>query len=190
MNTKQIFISWGITTPEVDYLPEYLISTLPSNCFFIDSLPLAVDKDDSIKFDQIEKELYGEMQKKLLNIATKLWLYCDVYFESDLLFRDQTIKKVQDLFPEVYDNFRHISSVQAKSDLIQVADINQLRALLELSYKDIIDLSLYFDQYQIMITPSWSCFFTFINSKAKLDLIQHIINVEGLYLRKFSSNHS
>jgi hypothetical protein len=184
MNEKQIFDKWGVIIPEADQLLEYLFSALPDKCFYIDSLPLTVTREHGEKYDQVEDELFDGMQDKALNILKKLWLYSDVYFESELLFQKQTIQKIKAALPEVYEKLHLIFPVQSESELIQILDIEQLRTLLKLSYKDLIDLSFYFDQYQMLVIPSWSCFITFLNDQSKFDFIKHVINVEGLYVRK------
>lgn len=183
MNSNQIFKNWGLNIQNAGYLPEYLIGILPSKCYFIDSLPLHVDSVNAIKFDQVEETLIEQSHKKILNIATKLWLYNDVYFESDLFYHDKTLKKIQKIIPEKCKTFHEILAASPPKKNISIFDLNQLDFIIELAQKDIIDITLFFYQYQTMIIPTWSCYFMFINNCNNINVIEKIVNVEGMYLR-------
>jgi hypothetical protein len=151
----------------------------------MDSLPIKVDKENSNKFDQVEKNQYNELQEKITKILTKLWLYNDVYLNSELLFQDQAAKKANKSSPSLYDKFQELRSNSNEFDTLKIVDLSQLNAILELSNNDIIDALFIFEQYQIILVSSWSCYFAFINDLSRLDSIEKIVNVEGLYLRRF-----
>ena len=179
---EHLLKDWGISITDDEYIPEYLIKRYPSKCFYIDSLPMPISESRIVKFDQLEELLYKKMQEAIFNIIIKLWLYNDVFCKSDLIYEKQTATKIKKIYPKKYHIFHHITS---QSNFIKIDDLEQLKLLLELSYKNIIDILLLFDSFQLIIVPSWSCYFLFFNDISKIKLVKEIINVEGLYLRPY-----
>lgn len=178
MNTEQFLYKCEITLPKVEYLPEYLIDKYLDDCFFIDWTPMAVSKENAYKFDQVEDYYFEKAKEKFLNVIKKLWLYNNVHFDSELIYEIEPSDKI----PK--------SLSQEFSELIKSTEIkktSQLELLIDLSYRDIIDISLIFEQFQILIIPSWSCFFTFIKDSSYKKILEEIVRTEGLYLRNASS---
>lgn len=175
MNTEQFLYDCGIVLPKVEFIPEYLIDTYSDDCFFIDWLPMNVSKENAHKFDQLEDDYYEKTKGKFLNILKKLWLYDNVYFDSELIYEIEPSDKISE------------SLLQEFNELIKSTKISkssQLELLIDLSYRNIIDISLVFEQFQILITPSWSCYFTFIKDSSYKKFLEEIVRTEGLYLRK------
>ena len=63
-----------------------------------------------------------------------------------------------------------------------------LRSLMQLSRNNVIDLVLAFEKLHVVIVPSWSCFFLFVEDDSVLPLIKDILGAEGLCLRNASAN--
>jgi len=184
MKYEQIMLNWGVSFPDDSFIPEYLTNSYPNKCFFVDSLPTTVHKEYLSKFDQVEVVQYNDLQEKIAKIMLKLWLYNDVYFKSELLFQNQAETKARSLSPRIYDELRKLKSYSIKTETLKIVDISQLNLILDLCDNDIIDALFIFQQYQIILVPSWSCYFAFINDLSRLNAIEKIINVEGLYLRR------
>lgn len=69
-----------------------------------------------------------------------------------------------------------------------VREERHLNALMRLSRNNIIDLAFAFCELHIVIVPSWSCFFLFVENDSVLPLIEDILCTEGLHMRKVSEN--
>ena len=186
---NSILQRWGLNITLDGYVPELLLDKFPGNCFYIDSLPILVGVENVKKFEQTEKIMFKSMQLKMRNIITKLWLYNDVYLNSELLLKEETIMCNNKINKELQGKIAKLFINNGKSDIWEINQQSQINLILELGYKDVIDVALYFEQYQVLIVASWSCFFTYIGDLSKLDILGKIVNIEGLYLRRNQSNN-
>lgn len=184
MDSIQLLKSWGVNTSSSDYIPEYLLKTNPDSCYFIDSLPFVVPKQYASKFDQIENEFKMQFSKKYNNIIKKLWLYNDTFLESEMLVQKHIQNKILNINKNSKLCFDNIFLNSNQPNLIYIQRLDDLQLLLQLCNDDLIDASIFFEQYQLMLVPSWSCYFVYMNDTTKLKLLEKIVNVEGLYLRK------
>jgi hypothetical protein len=180
-------LDWGVPFSEDDYIPEFLINTFPSKCFFVDSLPATVHKENSSKFDQVEKILYNVLKDKIDKILIILWLYNDVYLKSELLTQNLEIKNAHKLSPILLLEYEKLKQNSNGAELVKIVDLTQLNAVLELSNSEVIDSLMIFEQYQSIVISSWSCYFIYIHDLSKLEIIEKIVNVVGLYLRRHGS---
>lgn len=167
------------------YLPDLLMEAEPLNCFYVDTLPISVCEKNAEKLDQLDVYLKDELHAKTSILLKKLWLYNDTFLKSDLLveffnsnndFKTDKIivKNIKDFFPK-----QNIKSV------LRLSDLKQLDLILQLSFEDKIDLMLIFNQFQLILIASWSCLFAFFNDLSNKELVEKMINLEGLYLRPF-----
>ena len=156
---------WGIDIEiNNEYIPSVLLERYPSKCRFIDYLPKTISEKYAYKFDQVEKEIYNITYHRIYNCILKLWMYDDVYYESKLL------QSRNNIFKKKLTN--------------RIENASHLKKLLKLSQKNKIDLTLVFKELQLVIIPSWSSFFVFIQDENKFYFLDDILRTEGLHLRK------
>jgi hypothetical protein len=167
------------------YLPELLMETEPENCFYVDTLPKSVCEKNAAKFDQVEDYLKNELQIKISNVVKKLWLYDDTFLKSDLLLELYNIKDGLKKDKTVVKNIKDYFPKQKDKSIFQLSDFKQLDLILELSFADRIDLMLIFEQFHLILISSWTCFFAYIGDLSNKELIERVVNVEGLYLRPY-----
>lgn len=174
MSIQQILKSWGIIiSDEYSYLPEFLLKNYSEKCYFADFFPKKILKTYAAKYGQIESEVYDLICERMYKVILKFWVYDNLYFESELLHSKNSWK---------YSNIRRKLSKNMITNCVETKD--QLSLLLQLSKENIIDLALAFEEIHMIIIPSWSCFFVFIEDNASLQLMKNIFESEGLYLRK------
>lgn len=177
MTIQQIVKSWGIFFPEENnnyfYLPEYLLQAYPSKCYFADFFPKQISKNNSNKHAQIESRVYDLICERMYRVILKLWVYDTLYFESELLSSRVFFNK--------YFAKKKLRKNMPTNCIEQEED---LRTLMLLSKNNVIDISLAFEENHIIIIPSWSCFFLFVENDLTLPLIKDILVTEGLFLRK------
>lgn len=114
---------------------------------------------------------------RIYRAILKLWVYDNLYFESELLPSRMFLKK--------YFRRRKLLKKLTTNCIEKEED---LRTLMDLSKNNVIDIVLAFEKNHIVIIPSWSCFFLFVEDDSALPLIKDALGAEGLYLRKASAN--
>lgn len=173
--------SWGVF-PEGNngdlYLPEYLLKRYPSKCYFADFFPKSISKSYAYKHTQIESEVYDLINKRMYRAILKLWVYDNLYFESELLSSRMLFKKYYFRRRKLLRNLT-TNCIEKEEDL---------RTLMHLSRNNVIDIVLAFEKNHIVIIPSWSCFFLFVEDDLALPLIKDVLGAEGLCLREPSAN--
>ena len=178
MIIQEIAESWGIVFPKRNddylFLPEYLLQEYPSKCYFADFFPKQISESDANKHTQIESVIYDLIYSRMYRVILKLWMYDNLYFESELLSDRTPCKKYlrKKLLKKMTTN-----CIEKEEDL---------RTLMLLSKKNIIDIVLAFEKNHILVIPSWSCFFMFVEDERTLPLIKDILSTEGLFLRNSS----
>ena len=60
-----------------------------------------------------------------------------------------------------------------------------MKLLLQLSKDNSIDLILVFEEFRVVLIPSWSCFFMFVEDDSVLPFVKDIFMMEGLYIRNY-----
>ena len=179
MGIKQMVKSWGVIFPEgnndFSYLPEKLLQEDSSKCYFADFFPKVISEEYAYKYTQIEREIYDLICNRMYRAILKMWVYDDLYFESELLSSRMPLKKEmkrRKLLKKMSTN-----CIEREEDL---------RVLMQLSRDNVIDLVLAFEKLHILIVPSWCSFFLFIDDNGALPLIKEALCTEGLYLRNVS----
>ena len=97
MTIQQMVRSWGVILPEDNndylYLPEHLLQNYSSKCYFADYFPKAISKSYAYKHTQIERKIYDLICNRMYHVVLKLWVYDNLYFESELLSSKMRFKK-------------------------------------------------------------------------------------------------
>ena len=194
-NILTILEKWGIKVPQENYYIEYLSDCYPDKIMYIDQCPFSVgDKHSQVDifFQEVldgtlEKGKFMHLEVKYRNILTKLWLYNNVFAESNIANvniknRLKVIdKQYLNLYPKLFSKF-------TKSSFVNIVDKVDLELLIQLGARDIINAAFYFEEYELLIIPSWSCLIVYFNNLNKVNIVEKIINIEGLYLRSSISD--
>jgi hypothetical protein len=185
-----ILKNFGINIPEDAYFLEYLKDNKPKNFFYIDQCPFKVGEKHSqidmfyqeVLDGEVSKRSFLELELKYRNIMTKLWLYNDLFVESNI--KDIRItnkhKKIDKQYVKYLQPLIHKFE---RSDNICVDEKIELELLVQLGIRDIAYTAFYFSDYKLIIVPSWSCFIAYFNDLSKINIVKEIISTEGLYLR-------
>lgn len=179
MCVRQILKSWGILLPEEcdESLPEILLEKYSEKCYFADFFPKAISITHADKHSQLENKIYNLICTRMYNVVLKLWVYDNLYFGSELLPSRTVIKK---------KFLRRKLLKQMETNCIEKEQ--HLRILMQLSKQNIIDLVLVFENLHIVIVPSWSCYFMFVEDSTSLALIKEVVHTEGLHLRNTATD--
>lgn len=174
--------TWGVIKSEQEIscsdIPEYLLKNYPSKCFYVDFFPEVINKENAYKHDQIEEKVYNLEYDRMYNVLLKLWVYDNLYFESELLHDNVSLKKVP-----LLQTFKRLK-LSKKLNTALIDNEKNLYSLMNLSRKNVIDLVFVFEELHIVIVPFWACFFMFIENDYKSSFIKEIVNLEGLHIRK------
>lgn len=152
--------------------------------FFIDKCMFEVnEKHDQIDcfYDGLKNkndlQTYLDIEKKYINIFEQLWLYnkVTVYGDKDTN-NNRKIKKVLSRYEMKYYkmNYNNNSVCNTKSLL----DI-----LVKIANRDAGNFVFYFENFKCLIVPLWSCYGIYFNDITKINIVEKIVNVNGLYLR-------
>lgn len=173
MTIQQIVKTWGVSIPDYSgsvYLPDYLMQNYPSKCYYAGYYPKIVPVEYTHKYLDIESDVLKLVCERMYHAIFKLWVYDDLYFESELLNSANLSKK----------RFkRRKLSKKIETNLIDDAEI--LKELLDLSNNEVIDIVLAFEKHHILMIPSWTSFFLFVENDSCLTFIRDILNTEGLH---------
>ena len=83
---------------------------------------------------------------------------------------------------EMFDSVYYIRDLSEISGMTKnKADVHDALSKTE---NNIIDIVLAFEENHIVMIPSWSCFFLFVEDDSTLPLIKDLLGTEGLFLRK------
>lgn len=181
---------WGISVTDKDDYTEYLRTEYPDKFYYIDQCPLLVGEKHSqvdIFFQEVldgtlSKKQFLGLEQKYRNTLNILWLYNNVFVESDItsIIIDKKTEKIdkqyRDLYPILLDKFSNCS-------FVNIQDRNELELLVQLGIRNVIYTAFYFEEYELLIIPSWSCLIIYFNDCNRIDIVEKIVNVEGLYLR-------
>ena len=184
---------WGINVPEeADYYVEFLRDSHPSKFYYIDQCPFSVGEKHSevdmffqeVLEGSLPKEKFMALELKYRNILTKIWLYNNVYVESNICD-----KRIKNKSKKIDKEYRHLYSKLvdkfSKDNFVKITDKSELELLVQLGNRDVNYTAYYFQEYELLIIPSWSCFIAYFNDISKLNIVEKIVNTEGLYLRPF-----
>lgn len=177
-----------LLTDEVDYT-EYLKNNFANNFFFIDQCPYDVDAKygqvefmfDEISNDKQMKQKFFLYELKFINIISTLWLYNRVLVSSDVGQHKKRIKKNMKGISR--KNLNILEQKLSTSKTTEIVELEELELLVRLGVRNLAETEFYFDNYDLLIVPSWSCFIIYFNDLDKVHIIEKIINVHGLFLR-------
>jgi hypothetical protein len=195
-SSNDILKKWGIYQSEDIYLPEYLMQIKPRNISYIDQCPFSVGEKHSqieliyqeVMDGNILEDDFLDIEKKYRNVMVKLWLYCDLFVESKMI-QDVNIEKIYDKIEKKYhNNVKELKKnfLGTEANFVKIDNRIDLELLVQLSFRDIIDCSFYFWDYQMIIIPSFSCFIVYFNDLKNKNILKNIVTTEGLYLREYS----
>lgn len=192
-NDFNVLESWGINIPdEYDCPLEYINQKFPKNVFSIDSCPYTVLSNE--KYEQFEvyyqqvlkgklnKKSFIEYENKFLNVIIKLWLYniTRVEFYSDW----HLIRKHRRIDKKYRKKIKVLKNKLRTSNIFEVTDRLELELIVQLSIRDdTIGTAFYFEDYKILIIPSWSYFIVYFKNIDMKEIVKDIVMTEGLYLR-------
>jgi hypothetical protein len=191
-NILFVLEKWGINISKNEDYIEHLRNSNPYNFFYIDRCPLKVgEKHNQIDIffqevleDTISKEKFLNLELKYRSILIKLWLYNKLFVESNI-YKTKIRKKHNVIDKQFRKLYTKLFNKFAKNDFVNVENKDELELLVQLSTKDAIYAAFYFEEYELLVIPSWSCLITYFNDLSKLELVEKIVNTEGLYLRPF-----
>lgn len=194
MTIKSLLHQWNVSIPEDIYLFDYFLENKRSNCFFIDKLPLTVSKENGNKFDQIDifyqEVLEGKADKadflqieiKYRNVMTKLWLYSELYVELDVetvnksIINDVVEPKYQKILTSLFEKSQELKT-------IEILEKDELEFWVQIGIRDVAFPIFHFMDYQLLLTPSWSCYVAYLHEPSKFQIIKDIAMSEGLFVR-------
>jgi len=194
MNIKNILKNWDLSVPDNMGISEYLLENKKSNCFFIDKFPFAVSRENGNKFDQVDiyfqevlegkavKDDFLQIESKYRNVMIKLWLYNKLYVELDMETVNKNIvnnviePQYQNLFASISDNIQEIK-------IIEILEKEQVEFWVQMGIRDVAFPIFYFEDYQLLLAPSWSCYIAYLHDQTKLNIIKNIAMSEGLFIR-------
>ena len=179
---------WGINISDSDWYPEYLLKNYPDKSFYIDKFPLSVE--NAHKFNQVDvffqkvkgkalRDKFLLMEKKYINVLTKLWLYNQV-FVGATIHMDEDFKKIDKKYVKGYQK---LQLRLKQSGLAEITDKKELDYLIQLGTRDIAEIAFYCKEYELIIIPSWSCFIIYFNNLSKFKIVKDIVESEGMFLR-------
>jgi len=195
MSIKNLLENWGISVPNDTELAEYLCENEMSKIFYIDKLPLTVSKENYKKFDQVDiffqevlerkisKDEFLLIETKYRNFMTKLWLYNKLYVELDV----ETVNKniISDVVDSQYE--KYLSSLSDGNQELYPMEILEKEILefwVQIGVRDAAFPIFFFEDYQLLLIPTWSCFLAYQNDPSKQQIVKDIATSEGLFLRK------
>ncbi|MEE3333635.1 MAG: hypothetical protein VZR54_05080 [Ruminococcus sp.] len=178
MNVHHFFEKYNISINSIDSISEYLIEYEANNCIIIDTLPKKVSIENNYKFEQIEHHIYDKVYfEKILTILKKLWLYDNMFFYSELLYTKKTKSNIPFFKRKEY---KFLLNSKEK----EITTVGQLELLNKLNNNGIIDIAYFLNEFELLITPCWNCFLVYFNKNDYRDLVQELIELEGLFIRK------
>lgn len=194
MTINNILEKWNINIPEDMYFIDYLIENKKTNCFFIDKLPLTVSRENGNKFDQIDifyqevldgkasKEDFLKIEIKYRNAIIKFWMYNRLYVILDV----ETVNKkiIKDILEPQYQKYLSlISDTNSETIVKEVLEKEELEFWIQIGIRDAAFPVFYFEDYKLLLTPSWSCYVAYLHKISKRQIVKEIVISEGLFVR-------
>lgn len=118
---------------------------------------------------------YFDYEKKFLNIFEQIWLY-----NKTLVYGDNNKKYIKKAISN--SELRYYNSNFKSGDECCSKDL--LDILVKISSRDVGTFLFYFEEFNCLIIPLWSCMAIYFGDTSKISVIEKIINVNGLYLRR------
>lgn len=185
MTLLKMLQSWGVIedleSAEDIFLPEYLGEKYPAKCFFADIFPVSVETKNAHKYDQLEEKVCNLVYDRMQRVLWKLWALDNLWFESYLLYNKH----------ETRESFWNLAKKRRLAKQLKTRCIEReehLDKLLQLSQKNVIDLAFSLENMRVILVPSWACFFLFVEDEKVLPVLEEILTVEGLHLRRHAEN--
>ena len=194
MTINSILQQWNVNIPDDIYLFDYLLDNKRSDCFFVDKLPLTVSKKNSSKFDQIDiffqevlegnasRDDFLQIENKYRNFMTKLWLYNKLFVVLDMETVNE--RKIKDILEPQYQKYFTSISTNSETKMIEVLELSQLKFWVQMGIRDVAFPIFYFEDYKLLLTPSWSCYVAYLHEASKYQIVKDIATSEGLFLRQ------
>ena len=194
MQIKSILNDWGVIVPDDAYIAELLLESRPKQCYYMDALPLTVDRKNAEKFYQVEmffqRVLEGEVLKedflllemKYRKVMIKLWLYNELIIEYT--FPEREIKNIPQIIDKPYlKRFKELHSQYVDTSSIIIKEKMDLELFIQSAMRDVLCTTYFLKEYELIIIPSWSCFVVYFNDINKFQTVKDIAFSEGLFLR-------
>lgn len=196
MELNKILLEWGIDNQNVDDFFEYLTSTYPKHCYYIDRFPMQIKSFG--KYEQVElyfkkvinneasKEFFKMEELKFVNVLKKLWLYNQVLMQTNLLeLSNDEINMFNENKSVIINLKKNIKN--SKNDTITIEKVSHLDLLIKLSIREILYSKILFLDQKIFVIAYGLCFQVYLNDLSSLDILKTVVSTEGLYLRPFES---
>lgn len=190
MRIVDILREWHINIRDEDYFLDKLYELYPENCYVIDRYPYIVRDNEKYKqveifYDGIAQNqntfaAYKNEEEKLKQIMRKLWLYDIVEVETNL-----NAKKIANVKKAIeIENHDVLDTVRTKSNGSWVIErVEELDLLVELGARERVCTSFIFRNFKMIITTNALDMFIFLADIQSKELMEKIVNIEGLYLR-------
>lgn len=195
MDIETVLTGWGLEVPADMWHIEYLQEQGKGNACFLDTLPLPVGAKNYKKYDQYEAVYLDAMKKrssirkylsiesKFISLLTKLWLYNEVHIDID--WEELDLEKAR----KSIDNrhFRSLLRLLGKrkgKNLVRVQSKAEMEMLTMLGLRDIVFIEFYFEEYQLLVASTFSCFFVYLHNQEIRPLLKDMALSEGLFLRE------
>lgn len=196
MELNKILLEWGIDNQNVDDFFEYLTSTYPKHCYYIDHFPMQIKSFE--KYEQVElyfkkvinneasKEFFKMEELKFVNVLKKLWLYNQVLMQTNLLeLSNDEINMFNENKSAIINLKKNIKN--SKNDTIIIEKVSHLDLLIKLSIRESLYSKILFLDQKILVIAYGLCFQVFLNDLSSLNILKTVVSTEGLYLRPFES---
>jgi len=195
MCINSIFLEWGIDIQnDIDFF-EYLTSTYPQHCYYIDRFPMLIKSFEKYEQEEVyfkkvinqeeSNKLFFMEELKFINVMKKLWLYNQVFVHSNLLeLSDDEIIAV------LNENNSNIITLKkfmknSNNDTIILEKVRHLELLIKLSVRESLYSKILFLDKKILIIAHGMCFQVYMHDLSSLEFLKTVVNTEGLYLRPY-----
>lgn len=197
MEISKILIEWGINIQTDNDMFDCLTSTYPQNCYYIDRFPLLVKSFHKYEQEElyykkvldkeVSKELFIIEELKFVNVLKKLWLYNQVYAQTDLA--EIPNDKICNMLNENIDIIKGLkkNAESSKDNPMILDNVNHLELLAKLSIKEGVYSKIFFLDQKFIVIAYGMCFQLYLHDLSSLQLLKTITSTEGLYLRPYIS---
>ncbi len=187
---NDILNKWGINIPHNEWFMEYLIEAFPEKTYFIDELPISIGEENGYKIDCIfrmrkhrsraDKKCFEIVENKYINLLTKLWMYNKVFVYAEK-YSNEDLRRIPFKHRGKYKKFQQMLE---RNDMLEIKCKEQLYYFVQLGTQGIAQASFYFEDYEMIIVPSWSCFIVYFNDLKNINLVKKLVEINGLFLRE------
>lgn len=197
MEIDEILIGWGINNQNENDIFEFLASTYPEHCYYIDRFPLLVKSFEKYEQEElyykkvldneVNEEFFTIEESKFVNVLKKLWLYNQVIVQTNLLeIPHENIINVLNSNSCTNYSIKEIIK-NMKSDTTILENVSHLGLLVKLAVRESVYSKMLFIDQKIIIIAYGMCFQVYMHDLSSLQLIKSIVSTEGLYLRPYIS---